>query len=334
MKKTLISIILPVFNGAEFLEQAIKSILNQSYTSFELIIVNDCSTDNSLEIMNSFSNVDERIIVIQNSTNKKLPATLNIGHKLAKGDFITWTSDDNVLKFNFLEEQLKAIEKEKVDIVYSNYDVICADNSIKRTHKAGPTEHLLFGNKIGASFLYRKNVFNYLNGYNEALFLLEDFDFWLRASLTFKFYHLDKNLYSYRLHKESLTNEIESNKITNVKYKNALEELFKNISDKFKWNIITLKFLTDNFLKNRIDIYEYFTSKDIIQNDILNYSSGKFNKIDTLFGIKLIIRNELISNYYNIKTLFLILKEDKSLLLDSKFSKKTTIKYVLKFIFK
>ena len=113
-----------------------------------------------------------------------------------------------------------------------------------------------------------------------------------------------------------------------------LIQKFKNISDKFKWNIITLKFLTDNFLKNRIDIYEYFTSKDIIQNDILNYSSGKFNKIDTLFGIKLIIRNELISNYYNIKTLFLILKEDKSLLLDSKFSKKTTIKYVLKFIFK
>ncbi len=133
---------------------------------------------------------------------------------------------------------------------------------------------------------------------------------------------------------ESLTNEIESNKLTNIKYKKALEELFKNISDKFKWNSITLKFLMDNFLNSRINVYEYFKSKDIIQNDILNYSSGKFNKKDILFGIKLIIRNELISNYYNIKTLFLILKEDKSLLLDSKFSKKTTIKYVLKSIFK
>ncbi len=87
--------------------------------------MNDCSTDNSLEIINSFANVDERIIVIQNSTKtKNFQRLLNIGHKLAKGDFVTWTSDDNVLKFNFLEEQLKAIEKEKVDIVYSNYNVM------------------------------------------------------------------------------------------------------------------------------------------------------------------------------------------------------------------
>ena len=334
MEKNLVSIVLPVFNGEVFLEQAISSILNQSYIFFELIIVNDCSTDNSLEIINSFAKKDERIIIVQNKTNKKLPASLNIGHRIAKGDFATWTSDDNIMKINFLEELLKAIEKEKVDVVYSNYDVIWADNTIKRTHKAGPTEHLLFGNKIGSSFLYKKTVFNYLNGYNEDLFLLEDYDFWLRASLNFKFHHLDKNLYNYRLHLSSLTNEIGSNKLTGIKYREGIEKLFKNISDKFKWNTITLKFLINNFFNNIIDISDYFDKKDIIENDILNYSSANFNEKDILFGIKLIIRNEIVSNHYNVKTLFSILKEDKSLLLDSQFSKKTTLLYVLKSIFK
>lgn len=334
MKKKLISIILPVFNGEEFLKHAIKSVLNQSYSFFELIIVDDCSTDNSLEIINSYAQKDERIIVIQNKKNKKLPATLNIGHKIARGDYHTWTSDDNLLKPDFLKYMLNSIIDKQVDVVYSNYDVINANNVLRRTHKAGPTERLLFGNVIGASFLYKKEVFQYLNGYNENLFLLEDYDFWLRASLNFKFYHLNKNLYDYRLHISSLTNEINFNKLTNVKYKDALSRLFNNISDKFDWNEITSKFLINNFLNKKMDIKEYFNSRGVIESDILNYNSGKFNMEEMLFEIKLMVRKEIISKHYNIKTLFLILRKDKTLLLNSKFSKKTTVKYILKSIFK
>ncbi|WP_081483403.1 glycosyltransferase family 2 protein [Gillisia marina] len=113
---------------------------------------------------------DSRIKVISNITNKKLPISLNIGHQSAKGKYITWTSHDNLLRKNFLEELSRVMERENVDIVFSNYDIIRSDNSIKRIQVAGPAEYLLIGNYIGASFLYRKEVFEGLNGYDPELF--------------------------------------------------------------------------------------------------------------------------------------------------------------------
>jgi len=103
----LISIVLPVYNGEKYLAVAIDSFLNQTHSNFELIIVNDCSKDSSLAIVERYAARDARIKIINNRENKKLPASLNIGHQLAKGEYITRTSDDNIAKANFLECLLK-----------------------------------------------------------------------------------------------------------------------------------------------------------------------------------------------------------------------------------
>ena len=85
-----------MYNGEQYLTQAIGSCLQQTYKNIELIIVNDCSTDATLSIAKSFADNDSRVKVITNEINKRLPASLNIGHNIAKGEFLTWTSDDNL----------------------------------------------------------------------------------------------------------------------------------------------------------------------------------------------------------------------------------------------
>ena len=112
-KSPLVSIILPVYNGEKYLEKSINSCLKQTYKNIELIIVNDCSTDNTLSICDFFVKNDTRVKLINNSINKKLPASLNIGKK-AKGNYLTWTSDDNLFKPNAIEKLVNRLISNKM----------------------------------------------------------------------------------------------------------------------------------------------------------------------------------------------------------------------------
>jgi glycosyltransferase involved in cell wall biosynthesis len=226
----VISVVLPVHNGQKYLSQAIESCLNQTFRDFELIIVDDKSTDDSLAIMEEWSKKDYRIIIVRNKENKKLPASLNVGFDHARGEYHTWTSDDNVLEKNFLELMLREIKKNDADIVYSNYLAIGEDGKeleVCQTAKLG--EFPLSGG-IGASFLYKKKVHELLHGYDTGLFLLEDYDFWVRAYLMgFKFFHIADVLpYKYRRHDASLT-ETAKNKIIveTIKYRYKLLKKLK-----------------------------------------------------------------------------------------------------------
>lgn len=331
----LISVVLPCYNGDNHLRDAVESCLCQSYENFELIIVNDCSVDGTLNIANHFGEKDNRVTVINNKTNKKLPASLNIGHLQAKGDFVTWTSDDNLLNPNFLERLLEDLLNTEADIVFSNYNVINEQGKFIRAHKTGPIEHILFGNKVGASFLYKKKVFDELNGYDESLFLLEDYDFWLRSSLQFKWVHVDEVLYQYRLHTESLTANIEFKKESNAKHKKGALKMFKKISDTLSWSAETLDLLTDHFLKESVSVNDYLNNKQNIDANILSFKSDYFNKDELIFGLNMILRNHLLSDNcnQNIKTLFKVLIREKLLLFHKAYSKKATFKYVLKSLF-
>jgi glycosyltransferase involved in cell wall biosynthesis len=84
-----ISVVLPTYNGARFLAESIESVINQTETHWELIIVNDCSTDNTLEIAEKYAKLDSRIRVISNEVNKKLPGALNVGFADARSEYLT-----------------------------------------------------------------------------------------------------------------------------------------------------------------------------------------------------------------------------------------------------
>lgn len=329
----LISIILPVYNGEKYINEAIISCLNQTYYNFELIIIDDFSNDDSLNIVKRFSEKDGRITVISNNKNLKLPATLNIGHRHVKGDYITWTSDDNILKPNFLESLMASIIESGADVIYSNYDVITENGDLKRVHTTGPTEHILYGNKIGASFLYKKEVFQELKGYDESLFLLEDYDFWLRASIKFKFHHLSDNLYKYRLHSDSLTSDIQLNEDKKVKHAQGIVNVFQNIAEEFSWKKNTCDLLINNMLGRKIDLHRYWHDKNDIERDLLKFNHENFSSSQVILGLQLVIRNQLILNNCNFKTLMKVLKSDRSLLFHPSYSKKTTLHYILNCLF-
>lgn len=229
----LISIILPVFNGEKYLAQSIRSCLNQTYSNIELVIVNDCSTDGSLGIAEKFAAEDSRVRIISNKENRKLPASLNVGHRLANGRYLTWTSDDNFFEPEALEILLKEIGRTNADVAYSNFNIIEEDGSLRREISLGKGDSLILGNTIGACFLYTSIVFERNGGYDEELHAVEDYDFWLQALLHSEFCHVPATLYNFRSHANSLSSNLNQR---DLKFSEKLEKSYSKFFQKLNIN--------------------------------------------------------------------------------------------------
>jgi glycosyltransferase involved in cell wall biosynthesis len=204
-----ISIVLPTYNGASgYLDQSIQSCLKQDYSDWELIIVDDASTDNTRELVSRYVDEEPRIRCIGHSVNRKLPAALNTGFENATGQYHTWTSDDNYYKPNALGELVTYLEQHRdIDVVYTDYTLVDQDGAVVEVKRICDVDELLQNSCIGPSFLCRSFVFTELGGYSDEFFLAEDYDYWLRASAQFQLRPLHKNLYYYRLHQDSLTSK-------------------------------------------------------------------------------------------------------------------------------
>ncbi len=208
MTKPLVSIVLPTYNGSKYLATSIESCLTQTCSNFELIVVDDCSTDATPDIIKSFAAKDSRIIYIRNEKNKKLPQSLNIGFEKARGRYFTWTSDDNYYAPGAIDKMLKTLENNPAaGLVYCNYTTIDDDGKITGKmifHDVNESMVKWLG--CGACFLYKAELHSQLNGYDMSAFLIEDYDFFIRALTKTKFHYLpDTDLYFYRLHAGSLT---------------------------------------------------------------------------------------------------------------------------------
>jgi glycosyltransferase involved in cell wall biosynthesis len=206
MAEPLVSIILPVYNGEDRLERSIKSVQSQTYKNWELIIVNDCSKDRSLEISEDFASRDDRIKIINHEINKKLPGALNTGFSQSSGEFLTWTSHDNEFKPLAIETMVAFMQKNpKIGLVYANEEKINDYTDEQQKLIKEGINKIIFGNVIGACFLYRKTVKEVVGEYDETLFLAEDYDYWLRIWREFECQNIDNVLYRYYLSDSSLT---------------------------------------------------------------------------------------------------------------------------------
>lgn len=204
--KTKISIVLPTYNGEQYLAEAIESCLSQTFDDWELIIVDDCSTDSTPDIIQHYVAKDSRMDVIRHETNRKLPAALNTGFHRAQGEYHTWISDDNYYQPRALEAMSRYLdEHQDVDIVYTDAEIVDEAGSTLRIREVDPPIQMNQRNVIGWSFMYREQVFHRINGYDEDCFMAEDYDFWLRALRYFKASALHENLFVYRQHGRSLT---------------------------------------------------------------------------------------------------------------------------------
>lgn len=123
----LISVVMPNFNGHRFVEQAIDSVLSQTYQNFELLIVDDCSKDDSLQLIKRKTQNDKRIRVIALEQNRGVANARNVGIREAKGKYIALLDNDDLWTEDKLERQL-AIAENGADIVYCSYDFIDEQN--------------------------------------------------------------------------------------------------------------------------------------------------------------------------------------------------------------
>jgi glycosyltransferase involved in cell wall biosynthesis len=197
----LVSIVLPSYKRAYVLPDAINSILNQTYTNFELIIVDDNSPDNTAEVIKSFN--DPRIQYVKNESNLKLPRTLNKGFSLAQGEYLTWTSDDNIFEPTAIEKMVAALQASQCEFVYADYylfsDTDANSKPLNPQHSQLPFPiQLEKSNDIGACFMYTRRVYEEIGEYDPELFLVEDYDYFIRIEKKFKMQHIPSPLYYFR----------------------------------------------------------------------------------------------------------------------------------------
>jgi len=208
-----ISILMPVYNGEAFLKQAINSVLVQSFLDWELIIINDNSTDKSPEIIKWYLGQDDRIRLISNETNLGLVASLNEGINIAKGEFLArldcddyWSNPEKLSKqVNFLAQNpdcaLLGAWADMIDESGKHLKNFCPPVADKKI-RGQILWHNCF---LHSSIMVRKSVLLEAGGYKREEQHVEDYGLWLRIGKIAQFANLSEVLVSYRLVPQSVT---------------------------------------------------------------------------------------------------------------------------------
>lgn len=129
MENNLVSIITPMYNAEKFVENTIKSVLNQTYSQWEMLIVDDCSTDSSAEIVKSYATKDSRIKYLKSDSNKGVSNARNMALASAKGQFIAFLDSDDMWYESKLEKQINFMKKNNYTITFTAYELIDEDNN-------------------------------------------------------------------------------------------------------------------------------------------------------------------------------------------------------------
>lgn len=272
-----ISILLPVYNHAEFIRSAIEGVQKQTYKNWELIIINDGSTDNLLEILKDYTG-DCRIRMYTQD-NQRLPNTLTNLHNLATGQFVTWTSADNIMEPQMLEQLSKnliakpnavmvfadvAIIDDKGEYLGYGYREMNRDEknlSIIRLPHDTEALDVECDNYVNACFMYRMDAVKALKGqYSADLEGLEDYEFWLRLRTFGEIVHIKNKepLYRYRVHANTMSEDLLKNKLDEHKKRSERMMNYCHAKDAYRlinWNLI---FETENMeLQHSLDAINY-----------------------------------------------------------------------------
>lgn len=211
----MVSIIIPVYNGENFIRDSIESLLNQTYKNIEIIVVDDGSTDKTAEIVKTFEVV--RYIY---QVNKGPSASRNLGMSLAKGKYIAFLDADDLYEPEKLQKQVEILEKnDNVDIIYTDMKLVDKNLHFRKIIKSDyviedqKSFHamLLFRQivPIPPSIMIRRKCYDDGIRYNVNLVNAEDYEFIIKLAERYKFEYLQESLYIYRRHEGNLTNQHE-----------------------------------------------------------------------------------------------------------------------------
>jgi len=306
MKNKLVSIVLPTYNGAKYLKEVLESIFSQTYQNWELIIVNDCSFDNTLEIANEYAAKDKRVKVLSNEVNQKTAQSLNNGFNLAKGEYFTWISDDNRFKPNALEYMVTFLENNPaVDFLSCTFDGIDENGNFKGGSdyyigKERSVYKLLKHCNIGACFMYRKELAEKTGLYDKEFELANDYDYWMRAAIAGNIHYDETNLYEYRSHSGNLTST--RNDELWEETRKVIEKNAEALAAKLDMNLwLKINLLLDLYEKTGYKIYLDCAKKISpvlcflmrIVRFLVQYRVDGRHSLICLFGIKLKTRRNI-----------------------------------------
>lgn len=263
MENKKVSIIMPVYNAHVYLEETINSILSQTYKNFELIVIDDSSTDESKDLALSWADKDKRIIVIDNKYKKGIHGASNSGLDIASGEFIAKADADDIQRPYRLEVQIKFLEKNKnIDIVGGGYELFGnGKDGIKIFHPTGSLHlawkfitNLYFCNP---TVTFRRCVLNTVPHYPEVA--CEDFAFLSKAIKSHRGYNVNKILIDYRQHNSNYSNT-------------AKENIEKSVQNIFKENY---EFYTGT-LKNSEIFFDFHSKQNLKLKNLLKITKVSY----------------------------------------------------------
>lgn len=305
-----ISVIMPVYNGESFLKEAIESILNQTYTNFKLILIDDGSEDTSLQIMKSY--LDSRIIIIKNEKNFGLITALNKGLQVAQGEYIARMDQDDVSHPQRFEKQIEFLEQNSdiglcgtwANLINNMGEIV---NFVKPSPSPGQIKwDLHFSNAIAhPSVMIRKSFFQRNGQYLDSDIHCEDYALWVRAFNNTKLSNLPVILINLRQHDQNVSkiySEIQINQAIKV----SQIALSSTLKYEIPLNIVKIinrhpnNFPTGEYLKT-IKILRQF-QHSYLENSSLSCEEKKYIKksmciILYTIGILPIRRNPILSLY-------------------------------------
>lgn len=301
----LISVILPVYNGANYLKEAIDSILNQTYVHFELIIINDGSKDNSESIIKEYN--DSRIRYFYKD-NTGLAETLNFGIKHANGFYIARQDQDDISYRDRFEKQVEYLEENLNVVLLGTRARIISQNEVHykwHNHAINSAElkfDLLFDNPfVHSTIMFRKKTLDKIGIYNTDRAYYEDYEFWSRFSEIGDVANLKDVLLDYRHHENGLsktTNYFNEDAVFKQSLRNIetlmgyKDPVFIEIASlmhdkKLIYKGISKKIIDQNLklISDKI-IQKYPNQKDLITNRLAQYKGILSYRINMINRIK------------------------------------------------
>jgi glycosyltransferase involved in cell wall biosynthesis len=305
-----VSVLMCVFNGEKYLREAIDSILCQTFTDFEFIIINDKSTDRSVDIIRSYA--DPRIRLYSNESNIGLTKSLNKGIDLAKGKYIARMDADDISLPDRLATQVEFMESNPHIGVCGTWFELFGDSNSIVSHPINHDEIILkfFNqNAIGHPTVIIKTSVLHENRYNEQYITTQDYELWTRLAISgFKFHNIPSVLLRYRWHNQNISKE--KAHITTKNTKEAIRLLYNHLE------------LHPSDIQ--IDIMRYFINHTMPDHipvaDIITYLHTFYLKNNSIKLISETFLINLLSSYidkilrgnknYDIK-LFLLLSKNR-----------------------
>lgn len=237
---SMVSVVLPVYNQAHYLPAALDGVFAQTYPHYELIVVNDGSTDATPDVLADYQRRYDFTVIEQE--NQGLPRALNAGFSRAQGDYLTWTSSDNVMLPEMLEELTRALDEDRsVGLVYADFYLMDeAGQDLGRFETVSYDPHwLLYANLVHCCFLYRRECMEHAGGYDPGFTYSEDWEYWLRLSRYCQFKRVPQALYRYRIHRTSMTGKIEDGTAQMLAFQEFSAHFRREMP--FRWAIFRLK---------------------------------------------------------------------------------------------